>query len=174
MKIKTVKAPKWFTTLKYPLATLIVLYFCQYFMGFLNLTISKALLGLLLTLPLFFFHTHIHEFFHWVTARRFKYRSQVFISKRLCIIKGKIKPVHFFIIALLPFSMEIIILFLLFQVNQNLLFFIGTLLALSIGGFLGDLWMALSSIPYFRKKDFYFKYKRSGEFHLCKNQQINM
>lgn len=150
-----------------------VVYFAKYLFR-MNLTKSEEVLGIFLIVLLIIFHTNYHEFFHWVAARVFKYRARVFISKKLCVIKGEIKPGHFFIIALFPFLLEVIIIYSLFNLNQNFIFFIGVLLVTSVGGFLGDLWMALSSIPYFRKKDFYFKYKRSGEFYLCKKQQQNM
>ena len=173
MKIKKIKAPKWFINIQYILLPLMVVYLAKYLFK-MDFTKSENLIGFFLIVLLIIFHTYYHEFFHWVAARVLKYRARVFLSKRLCVVKGKIKPGHFFIIALFPFFLELIIIYFLFTLNQNLIFLIGVLLVTSAGGFLGDLWMALSSIPYFRKKDFYFKYIRSGEFHLCKKQQYHM
>lgn len=175
MKINYIKTPKWFVNCQNPLIILYIMYMIFSFVHnklWLQPDFHKETLQFLfLFLALFLFHVYYHEYTHYVTAKSFGYRAKVLIDRKnnikLCIVKGLIRPPHFFLIAAMPLLIDLLIaysLILLFP-TQSLL--VGLFIVMGISGATSDIWLFTSSLKFF-KKNHYLKYVSEGKFEVIK------
>ena len=90
------------------------------------------------------------------------------------MIKGKILPKHFMLIAIMPLLLDLLISALLFYIFPSQLFIIGAFVMYGAIGATSDLWMFISSLKYQFVKGCFLVYVRAGQFKVVINTTSNI
>lgn len=171
MKVDILKTPRWFVNLQYIFfISWVIYYVINYKTVIYQFTRidPNTLVLLILILVLHFFHVFYHEYTHFYLAKALKYRSKVFIKAKVCIVKGNIKPIHFSVIVISPFILDLFITLFLIYTYPGREMFISLLFVVFIGSSTSDIYLFFKSLKYSKRKKLYLKYAGQSEFKIIK------